>query len=401
MFGKVVLVFGVAVFLTILACGGNGTDPDPDMGTLVVLSDPDGAFVYIDGALKTASTPASFELEAKSYNIKAAKLGWSATPESLVIAVAKDQTDTAYFELTPASDTAYFDVDANYSFASIFIDGVPTGQYTPAVIAVPSGSHSVSIDGWAFEGPFSMSANAAAGETTAVDLVLEFGPRVLIEEFSHVNCTNCPDAAEAVHTVSGNFSGAAIAIEWHPQQSGGTDPFHAANPAIHDGRVSYYGFVGIPRVFVAGKMVADPTSVAAIAAFVNSYLSPTNDAAKINLWGVVQSGNVHLGIIARGISAEGVIKVAVVEKHRNYATAPGINGMKDFYNVPMVLYTHPSSGTITLSDGVAQYLDFTEINIPTGGTPSDYSYVVWFQRDSDGVYSAGEEILCSPGILDF
>ncbi len=390
----------VTVAFLVVGCG-KSTNNDEEKGDIMVLSDPDGAFVYLDGELTSHSTPAQIELDVATYVVSVAKLGWTADPGSVVVAVLKGETDTVEFELSASSDTAYIAVSADYDNIPIYIDGVPAELFTPAVVQVSSGGHEVFIDGWIFKTPASQAVEAVSGDTAYAVFDLDFRRCALIEEFSHVNCTNCPDAAEAVHGVVENHSDSVVSIEWHPQQSGGTDPFHEENPTIHDGRVSYYNFVGIPKVFVAGKQVPTATSESAISAFVDDALSVSNDASKVKLWGVVDSeGDANLGIVAEGISAEGVIKIAVVEKHRHYDSAPGINGMTDFYNVPAELYTYPASGTITLADGVAQYAEISEITIPAGGVPADYSYIIWFQKDSDGIYSAGEEILCSPGKLD-
>lgn len=392
----------LAVFILLLACGDKPTHPDTDKGTLVVLSDIDEAFVYIDEILTSWTTPAEIELDVKSYCVKVAKIGYVVDPESLIVSLQKDVIDTAFFELTASSDTAFLNITANYDYVSILIDGIPAEAFTPAFIPISSGGHEVVLEGWVFEGSYSQTVSTSSSETTDVAFDLEFGPRVLIEEFSHVNCTNCPGAAASVHQVVENFGDSVVSIEWHPQQSGGTDPFHVANPDIHDGRVTYYNFVGIPKVYVAGKPIVDPSSISAITSYVDNYISYANDASKIKLWGIAKSnGDVFIGALANGISVEGVIKIAVVEKHRTYSDPPGINGMTDFYNVPMEFYSYPVSGTIVLADGEATYIELIEIDIPPGGTPADYSYIVWFQRDMDGVYTEGEDILCSPGILNF
>ena len=396
-----ILLVAVASLIFLAACCSNPTDNEADKGIIVALSDPDGAFIYIDGELQSNTTPAQFELDVATYIIKVAKLGYDVDPESVVVSIEKDATDTVVFALTPSSDTSYISVSADYDYVPIYIDGVPAEAFTPAVVPVAGGSHSVSIAGWVFEAVSAQDVDAIAGDTVDAIFDLDFRRCALIEEFSHVNCSNCPEAAEAVHSTVEDNADSVVSIEWHPQQSGGTDPFHVDNPEIHDGRVSYYGFTGIPRVFVAGQQVPDPTSASAVSAYVVDALSATGDASKVKLWGVADGeGEAHLGIIAQGISAEGVIEIAVVEKHRHYDSAPGINGMTDFYNVPRELYIYPSSGTMTLEDGVVQYIDLSGISIPVDGVSADYSYIIWFQRDADGLYSAGENILCSPGKLE-
>ncbi|HHD82536.1 MAG TPA: PEGA domain-containing protein [Bacteroidetes bacterium] len=87
-----ILLVAVASLIFLAACCSNPTDNEADKGNLVALSDPDGAFIYIDGELQSNTTPAQFELDVATYIIKVAKLGYDVDPESVVVSIEKDTT---------------------------------------------------------------------------------------------------------------------------------------------------------------------------------------------------------------------------------------------------------------------------------------------------------------------
>lgn len=394
------LFFSCLIAIAFFSCDGNNGNNQSEKGIIVVLSNPEGASVLINGTLKSGTTPVSFELDPGKYTVKARKTGYIPEPESIVVNLAEGETDTALFELREISDTAYVFVSANYLWVPIFIDGIPSGFHTPALIAVSPGNHSILVDGFSFRTPASRNIVATRGDTVFTNFALEFRRCALIEEFTHVNCVNCPDVASAVHAVLDATGDSLVFLEWHPQQSGGIDPFRQDNPALHDGRVLFYDFVGIPRVFVAGQMVPTPTSVSAIQTFVNNALSGSSRVHDFKIWGhEISRGSVFLAIVGvSGYDANGVIKVVCVETHRHYSTAPGTNGMTDFYDVPRRMTVEPSTGTMTIPHGEPRYFTLS-VEIPADLSAGQYKIIAWFEKNDDGVFGSGD-VIHSPCILD-
>ncbi len=392
---RIFLAALIAAAIIISACD-NGNGPSDEKGTLYVISDPTGASIFIDGTLQTGRiTNASFELDPGNYFVRVAKTGFDASPESIAVTILADQTDTAQFDLLPIADTGYIIVICHED-APVLIDGVPSG-FSNEPIEVGAGSRSVKVGGWAFR---SIAENVvvASGETLEVVITPSFVTTCLIEEFSHVNCSNCPDAAAAVQSVLASYGDTVLAIEWHPNLAG-IDPFRADNPTMHDGRGAYYGVSGMPAVFVAGNPVPDPTSASAIGSYTANALSNA-EVQRFKLWARVMTGNtVRVNYNVLSGTGTGVFKLAVVENSRHFSTPPGANGMTDFHNIARRMTTYPTFGTITISAGMGNFE--MEYELPADLAPGDFHIVVWFQNDEDGVFSVGESILCSPCRAEF
>ena len=119
-------------------CGTNDNGNGTDTATIVVLSEPTGASVYLNGNIQSKTTDAEFDVAPGDYVVRVAKTGYTSDPESVLIVAVKDSVDTASFVLTAMADTGYIIITANYEEVSILINGVPSG-YTPDTIAVAPG----------------------------------------------------------------------------------------------------------------------------------------------------------------------------------------------------------------------------------------------------------------------
>jgi len=398
---KKLSVVSAILLVLVLGCNESANGPDVDIGAIIVMSEPAGGSVFINGALQTGvTTPAEFELSSGEYTIKASKVGYEVEPDSDLVTVFEGSVDTSFFTFSEISDTGYIVVLANYDYIPIYIDGAPSGTFTPDTVPLAPGVHVVYPDCWSIVSPMPETVEVVAGAIIDLEFDIYFKRTVLIEEFSHVNCINCPNASAAVHSVLSNYGDSLTAIEWHPQQSGGADPFQQDNPDMHDNRAAYYDFVGIPRVYVAGQQVLDPMSTTAISSMVGNAFGLASAVNDFALWGsIVEGSTAKVGIKATGLSdADGAVYLAVTEVHRHYDSAPGINGMTDFYNVPRRLRRYPESGVFNISAGEIIYMEI-DFDVPSDLSSGEYSVIVWFQRDADGIYTAGEEILCTPCYL--
>ncbi len=394
---RVFLIIALIISALIISGCDDGNGPTDEKGTLVVTSDPTGAVVFINGQIQSGvTTNASIELDAGNYTIRVAKTGYDASPDSIIIAIETNATDTAAFTLSEISDTGYVLVESSYDDAPVFIDGVPSG-YSNETIEVGAGSHTVRIDGWAFAPSAEEEIDVVSGDTTIVNISADFVHSCLIEEFSHVNCVNCPDAAEAVQTVLSNYADSVYAVEWHPDLAG-IDPFREDNEEMHDGRGDYYGVSGMPQVYVAAQAVPDPTSVSVIGSYVSNALSDT-DVQRFKLWArVIDANTVRVNYNVASGDGTGVFKIAVVENHRHFDSPQGSSGMTDFHNIARRMSVYPTSGTATISAMGNFEVDFV---VPEDLDPGEYHILAWFQNDADGIYDPGEEILCSPCRAEF
>lgn len=186
---------------------------------------------------------------------------------------------------------------------------------------------------------------------------------LLIEVFSHVNCTNCPEADSAVYTVANHYAQiqhkTPIIWEIHSHFLG-NDPFYAINGTEADARAVYYfgATPNLPQVIAGGIRVSDPQDPDLILAMCDSALSlPQPATITINV--DTASDSIRLsGQISSTQSCSGYFICAILYHKTTFESPPGSNGLKEFHWV--VAKFIPS--------GNGQF-----IMVPEGGT-IDFAY---------------------------
>jgi serine/threonine protein kinase len=139
---------------------------------LLLGSKPAGADVFIDGTKQAGQTPLNIPLKAGQYNIVIRLQGYDAYVGS---ALVKENTQTKLdVELKErnANHVAWAEVSTVPKGAEILVDGVTTGQYTPARVQIPSGIHNVllRLDGYY---PLKRSVDVTEGGSVSVEGTLK------------------------------------------------------------------------------------------------------------------------------------------------------------------------------------------------------------------------------------
>jgi serine/threonine-protein kinase len=111
---------------------------------LYVGSRPAGADVFINGDKQAGQTPVTLPLAAGSYNLVLRLEGYEPYVGQVQL---KDNIQTALdLELKPrAGHVAWAQVDTTPSGAEILVDGIPTGQFSPARVQIPTGPHMIGL----------------------------------------------------------------------------------------------------------------------------------------------------------------------------------------------------------------------------------------------------------------
>jgi len=112
---------------------------------LYVASRPAGADIFINGAKQSGQTPTSLPLGPGQYDLVLRLPGYEAYVGHIQV---KDNIQTTLdAELKAKQDmhVAWAQVNSTPQGASIFIDGVPTDQVTPARVQVPTGVHTIGL----------------------------------------------------------------------------------------------------------------------------------------------------------------------------------------------------------------------------------------------------------------
>jgi len=112
---------------------------------IFISTQPSGADVFINGAKQSGQTPVTLPLAAGQYNLVLRLQGYQ--PYSGPIQV-KDNIQTQLnvpLNAKSAGRIAWAQVNSVPKGAEIILDGVSTGQFTPARVQVPTGMHTVTL----------------------------------------------------------------------------------------------------------------------------------------------------------------------------------------------------------------------------------------------------------------
>ncbi len=133
---------------------------------LLVISDPAGADVFINGDKQSGQTPVTLPLASGKYNLVLRMPGYEAF--SSQVRVQDDGQSKVSTELHQKSGrVAWAQVESTPIGAEILVDGVSTGQHTPARVEIPSGIHNITmkLDGYRV---FRTGVQASEGGTVNV-----------------------------------------------------------------------------------------------------------------------------------------------------------------------------------------------------------------------------------------
>ena len=125
--------------------------PAPIAQGLLVTSDPAGADIFINGDKQSGQTPMSLPLAPGKYNVVLRLLGYEAYSGSVQIR-NDDQAKVDATLRLKNGHVAWAQVESSPAGAEIWVDGVSTGQRTPARVEISSGIHNIALklDGYKF-----------------------------------------------------------------------------------------------------------------------------------------------------------------------------------------------------------------------------------------------------------
>ncbi|HET6929582.1 MAG TPA: PEGA domain-containing protein [Candidatus Acidoferrum sp.] len=111
---------------------------------LFVGTRPAGADVFINGDKQAGQTPVTLPLAPGSYNLVLRMEGYEPYVGQIQV---KDNVQTALdLELKPrAGHVAWAQVETTPAGAEILVDGISTGQFSPARVQIPSGTHTIGL----------------------------------------------------------------------------------------------------------------------------------------------------------------------------------------------------------------------------------------------------------------
>lgn len=159
---------------------------------------------------------------------------------------------------------------------------------------------------------------------------------LLFECFTNTGCGPCAGQNPALDVLIGNNGDRVAAIKYHVNWPSPSDPMYLHNTLDNGSRISYYSVNSVPHTVVDGNRFADMPSKLT-QSMVDNWLaipSPIDMRLEYLVDAASNTITVHvMGMATEAVNSPLRLYVGVVEREIHYASAPGSNGERDFYNV--------------------------------------------------------------------
>ena len=145
--------------------------PAPLAQGLLVTSDPAGADVFLNGDKQLGQTPMTLQLAPGKYNVVLRLPGYDAYSGSVQV---RDEVQTRVDATLREKNghVAWAQVESTPTGAEIWVDGISTGQRTPARVEISSGIHNIALKLEGYK-PSRSAVQASEGGTVSVSPSLQ------------------------------------------------------------------------------------------------------------------------------------------------------------------------------------------------------------------------------------
>lgn len=219
--------------------------------------------------------------------------------------------------------------------------------------------------------------------------------KVLIEEFTQASCGPCAAANPSFNALLNNNAGKCISIKYQTSWPG-VDPMNAQYPTGVAARVGYYScssvpfavmdgaavtgssYSGAPGNLTTAKINAEYAIPAQFDMWVSHYL--TNDLDSMYITADITCTQAFTGT---PFVSNVRMHLVLVEKHIDFASAPGSNGETDFYMVCRRMFPSQVGTALPITWNVGDDTTITlKVAIPTYIYDIDQLAVVGFLQDN-------------------
>lgn len=170
----------------------------------------------------------------------------------------------------------------------------------------------------------------------------------LIEHFTQASCGPCASQNPVLKQRLDNFGTANYVRISHQVSWPGVDPMYSAYPAGPDDRRGYYGITAVPNTSLNGGAPGNSGTIITSATLSSAAAQTTPYQLEVvQSWISGDSLQVDIKVkntTSAAISSADRLRVAMIEDHVQYATAPGSNGETEFEYVLRMMYD-PSTGS--------------------------------------------------------
>ncbi|MCE1190021.1 MAG: Omp28-related outer membrane protein [Ignavibacteria bacterium] len=236
--------------------------------------------------------------------------------------------------------------------------------------------------------------------------------KIVIEEFTSSTCGPCAANNPTLDAyISANFD-KVVPIKYHMNwPSPGNDPMYAYNSSQNTDRRSYYSINAVPTGVVDGIFAPGLPVAAGLPGIVDPRLqtgSPIGISVTNTRIGDTLQADVTVNILGPMKAGNYYLRVAAVERAIHYATAPGSNGEKDFYDVFRKAFPGSLGTVLPTAAGTYNFQFKYKIDSPTWQDSMMYT-AVFVQNDvtkeiinaakSRAVVDKTEKVLASASVV--
>ncbi len=367
---KYIALFSL-LFLTVVCCDKNEDTVQPQQGEVIITSQPSGAAIILNHSYTGKNTPDTLVLEPGFYYLELSLIGYQTVQDSF--SLSANQELEFFYELEP--DTTIrgnLFVSSYPESSSIFLDYQPTEYSTPDTILVHSGWHIIGVElpGYSSDQD---SVYIESGQFHSLHFELKPEKKVLVEDFSNIDCHGCSEPDRFLHKIIGIYPNRVLGISYHIRFPNPMDPFYLANPEDNNTRKDFYEIGSAPQLFVDGSQLADATDSLLLHSTVEQHLELSSPMGIVTR-GEVQGNSIHFQVklyAHQTISA--TLYSVLVENEIHYEEPPGTNGTTDFY---FIMREFELVDDIILHSG--EKITYSDLSY-TVGEPEDYSVIIFLQ----------------------
>jgi len=186
---------------------------------------------------------------------------------------------------------------------------------------------------------------------------------VLLEEWTSSTCSPCAANNPTIDAFVAARFDSVVPIKYHMNwPAPGNDPMYLYNPTQATDRRNYYGVNSVPNIIMDG--VVDPSYPYSDATSLPGAFYPrkkvgTPIAMSVIDTRIANGDSVRADVTVQVLSplnpGNYYLRVHAVERHIKYATAPGSNGEKDFYDVFRKAYPNSLGTSVPTAVGTYNY----------------------------------------------
>jgi len=391
------LLFLFAVILSLLSCKTNPPTEPPavEYGVLKLLSNVDGAEIFIDNVSTGKFTPDSLiEVRVGTHILELKKIGFFSFVDT--VEVQKDMETRVVASLSAILDYGVINVLSNESDAVIFLDGTNTNKTAPDTIRTTIGEHIVELrkEGYNINVD---TVTVIKDMQTNIQINLTAAKIVLIEDFANVSCNPCVISNKILEQLTNNTFGRKklVAVKFPTNFPSPIDLFYLANPQECNARMQYYNILLAPTNIIDGTLKPIPSDSNDVKTKVLTQLEKIPQFVILVQHNVSGSNyNINIKLEVKDIAgldfSKLVLHTVVTETNIEFATPPGSNGETKFYDVMRKMLPGNQGESLSSINQTGTFTFERQLTLNSSWNSSNINTVVYVQNiDTKEIYQAG------------